>query len=89
MIAKHRPAEMEQKRSPEMKTLSLKEKVDYMRIGMALVGISVNNLTAEIMVKMYEGITEKGGDFNLHDAVKIEFEVTGKYTKKEVTAEAL
>lgn len=67
--------------------LSLQEKVDYMRIGLGLAGIGVADATAEVIVKMYEGILQKGGKFNLHDAVKIEVEVKGKYTKKEVKAE--
>jgi hypothetical protein len=69
-----------------MEKLTLKKRVDYMRLGMALVGISVNDPTAEIMVKMYEGIAEKGGNFNLNDAVKIEFETTEKYKNSKEEA---
>jgi len=66
--------------------LSLKEKVDYMRIGLGLAGVNVNNMTAELIVKTYEGVLAKGGQFSVHDAAKIEVEVTGKYTPKEVKA---
>lgn len=69
-----------------MKKLSLKEKVEYLRIGMGLVGIPTNNMTAELIVRLYQGICQKGGSFNLEDAAKIEVEVTGKYTEKEVKA---
>jgi len=68
------------------KRLTLEEKTNYLRIGMGLVGLPTNNMTAELIVKLYEGILKKGGSFNIEDAVKLEFEVTGKYTKKEVKA---
>ena len=69
------------------KQLTIEQKVDYMRIGMALCGISIDDAAAEVAVRTYEVILEKGGDFNLHDAVKIEAEVRGRYYKKEVSAE--
>lgn len=69
------------------KKLTLKERVEYLRIGMGLVGIPANDMTAELIVRLYMGISQKWGSFNLEDAAKIEVEVTGKYTQKEVKAE--
>ena len=70
----------------KLKDLSEEEKTNYLRIGMGLAGLPTNNMTAELIVKLYEGILKKGSSFNIEDAVKLEVEVTGKYTQKEVKA---
>jgi hypothetical protein len=69
-----------------MAKLTLEQKVSYMRIGLSLCEIGVNDAAAEIIVKTYEGILKKGGNFSIEDAVKIEVEVKGKYNKKTVEA---
>jgi len=68
------------------KKLTMKQKIDYIRMGLSLVGITTNQMGAELIVKTYEMMLKKGGDFNIYDAAKIEMEVTGKYKEKEVTA---
>lgn len=63
------------------KHMTDKEKINYMRIGLGLAGVVVNNLTSEIIVRIYEGIQKKGGKFSLDDATDIEFNVTEKHNK--------
>jgi len=64
------------------KKLTLEEKTNYMRIGLGLASVTVNNMTAELIVKIYDGVLEMGGQFSLNDAAKIEVEVTEKYKKE-------
>lgn len=49
-----------------------KEKTQYMRSSLGMVGIAVDNKTAELLWRMYEGVLAKGADFSLRDAAKIE-----------------
>lgn len=67
------------------KKLAVEEKVNYMRIALALCNIGVNDAAAEVMVKVYEGIKFKGGSFSVQDAAEIEAEVKEKYERKEET----
>lgn len=57
-----------------------------MRIGLGLAGVIVNEKTAEVIVKVYEGIQKKQGKFSIRDAVDIEFNVNKSLTKKTVKA---
>lgn len=64
--------------------LTRKEKTNYLRIGLALVGISVDNRTAETITKIYDGVLLKKGGFSLKDAVDIEFEVGRQYAQNSI-----
>jgi hypothetical protein len=63
--------------------LTKEEKVNYMRIGLALAKVNVDNFTAEMIVDTYEGILQKGGDFSIFDSAKIEAVLEEKYKKKD------
>jgi len=52
--------------------MTAKEKTQYMRSSLGMVGIAVDNRTAELLWRMYEGVLAKGADFSLKDAAKIE-----------------
>lgn len=64
------------------KQLPIEEKVNYLRIGLAMSQITVNDAAAEVIIRVYEGIQQKGGKFSVHDAAKIEVEVKAKYEEK-------
>lgn len=57
------------------------EKATYLRIALALQNISVHQIIAEQIIETLEAVNEKGGDFNLHDAVEIQV----KYSEKQKT----
>ena len=50
----------------------MKEKATYLRIALALQNISVHQIIAEQIVETLDAINEKGGDFNIHDACKLD-----------------
>jgi hypothetical protein len=54
-------------------------KTQYMRMGLGMCGIAVSDITAEIIIRVYEELQKMGGDFSLRDASRIESEVTQKY----------
>lgn len=71
-----------------MKTkMSEEEKINYMRIGLALCGIGADLKTTDLIIKIYEETLEKGGDFSIKDAVRIEHFIHDKYKPKQVVAE--
>jgi len=63
--------------------ITREEKVSYMRIGLALAKVTVNDFTAEMIVSIYEGILEKGGEFTILDSAKIEAYLKEKYNKQD------
>lgn len=61
-----------------------KEKINYLRIGLSLSKIGVDNETSDRIICIYEGILEKGGKYSIKDAVEIEIELDRKYAKKKL-----
>lgn len=66
-----------------MKELTEKEKTKYLRSALGLSGVAVNDYMAEMIWRMYESLQEKGGDFNLRDASKIEAFMNEKFNIKQ------
>ena len=64
--------------------MTLKTKIEYIRLALGLAGLPVNRKTSELIIKVYEKVLEKKGSFNLTDAVKIEQQVLGKRTRKKI-----
>lgn len=58
-------------------------KVEYMRMALGICGLGVSDMTAEIIVRVYQGIEKMGGEFSLMDAAKIEAEVQEKYYSQQ------
>jgi hypothetical protein len=72
------------------KKLTQKEKIDYMRISLAFIGISVNDVTVDIILQSYEEILKKGGKFSIEDMCKIEWDTKKKYEpRREIVAEKI
>jgi hypothetical protein len=67
--------------------LNLEHRVKFLKTALALSGIAVNEVSSELIIRLYEGILEKGSKFSLEDSVKIETLVKGKYESKEIIAE--
>jgi hypothetical protein len=65
------------------------ERTNYTRMGLAIVGIQIDETTSELVWKMCEGIKRKKGNFSIKDAVQIEYEVKGKIEKKRIIAETV
>jgi len=70
----------------EKKFLTYKEKTNYLRIGLGIVGIPVRNETAEMIWRVYEGIISKGGEFTIDDAVNVQMAVERRQYDIEVRA---
>lgn len=63
------------------------EKTSYLRIGLGLSGVVVNDFTAEIIWRTLEGLQKKGGKFSVSDSVEIELLVKGKMEQKKISLE--
>lgn len=58
--------------------------IDYLKMALALSGVCINRFTSELIIETWEGIRKKHGQFNISDAVHIEWGLRKRY--KEVTA---
>lgn len=63
--------------------LSPKEKVDYMKIALAFIGIAVSDMTTDMILQSYELILQKGGQVSIEDMVKIEYNTKEKYQPRK------
>ena len=64
--------------------LSIKEKVNYLKIALSLQQIGVNEETTERIIATYEKILEIGGEFSIDDAVDIQLILDKKYAEIRV-----
>jgi hypothetical protein len=62
------------------------ESVNYLRMALALYGIAVDKLHAELIIDTWEAIEKKGAQFSIKDSVQIEWALRKKYRRIEVTA---
>lgn len=65
--------------------LTIEEKANYLRMALALTKVVADNKVSELIIRLYEGIIEKGGKFSLRDAAEIETIVEKKYTPEPKT----
>jgi hypothetical protein len=66
-----------------------KQKTTFMRVGLGLAGVIVDEMTAEKIWRIYEDLYFKKGDFSMRDALKIESEVSFKYKKRKMKKELI
>lgn len=59
-----------------------KQELQYLSIGLAMVGIKANENAAEAILIVQDFLKTKGGDFDLHDAVEIQMYLEEKYKTK-------
>ncbi len=64
----------EQKREPD--------NIDYLKMALALYGIAVDRMTAELIIETHEAICKKGGAFNIKDSVELEWRIRLKHRLK-------
>ncbi len=57
-------------------------------MALALSGISVNAVTADLIIETWGAICKKGGQFSIEDACNIELDIRHKY-KQKVTVTAI
>lgn len=57
------------------------KKIQYLRIALALQNIGINDETADRIIQTYEKTLEKGGEFNIKDAVEIQYRLDKKYAE--------
>lgn len=60
--------------------------IESLRIALALVGIGVNSQTTCLLLEVFKAVQQKGGKFNIEDAVRIEYDVQKRYNKTTITA---
>ena len=64
--------------------MNIETKANYLRIGLGLQKLVVDNEIAERIIVTYEQILKKEGKFSLHDAVEIEMSLDRKFAKKKL-----
>jgi len=64
--------------------VTLKTRIEYLRIALGLSGVHADRKTTELIIKVYEKVLEKKGDFDILDAVTIEQQVLGKRSRKKI-----
>jgi len=60
------------------------KKIQYLRIGLSLQNIGTNDRICDQIIRTYEGLLKKGGNFTLDDAVDIELAIEREYKAKEL-----
>jgi hypothetical protein len=66
-----------------------KQKTTFMRLGLGLAGVVVDDMTAEKIWRIYEDLYFKKGDFSMRDVLKIESEVSLKFKKRKMKKELI
>lgn len=67
--------------------MTKKEKIKYLRIGLNLQHININDETSDRVIETYEKILKLKGNFSIKDAVELEVLMDEKYAKKKLTNE--
>lgn len=67
-----------------VKNMTSKEKIEYLRIALALQNISVPSEICDRIIVTYEKVLELGGKFSVRHAVDIEYSMDRKYAKKKL-----
>lgn len=62
------------------------ERIEMLRISMALSGISCDSQTAFLLMSIFEEVQKKGGKFSIEDAVRIKYEARKRYEVLSVKA---
>lgn len=66
----------------KFKKLTEKDKTRFTRISLAMVGIAVNNHTAESLWRIFERMSDLGGKFSLRDGSEIQAFMDEKIKKE-------
>ncbi len=66
-----------------MKNLTIEEQAILLQNALGCGGINTNQVTAEVIIKTYNLLLEKGDQFSIKDANTIKLEVKNKYEAKE------
>lgn len=72
----------------KINNMTEQEKIKYFQMALAIVGIKVDEQTADLVGRVYEGVKKKKGNFSIKDAVAIEFAVKCKIDEKEVVTKS-
>jgi hypothetical protein len=54
-------------------------KADYLRIACGMSGVTMSNLTADVILETQKDMERLGGKFSLRDAAKIQTRIENKY----------
>lgn len=68
--------------------MTIENKIQYLIMALGLQQIQVNEVVAEAIIRTYEGILEKEGEFSINDITKIQVELMEKYRQKETPQES-
>ena len=58
------------------------KRVQYMRISLGMSGVGVGDMTAEIILRVFEAVEKAGGNFDLETSTRIQVEVEEKYAAR-------
>jgi len=64
--------------------MTREEKVNYLRIALALQTIPCDDRTADQIIETIDTIEKKKGKFSIHDAVQIDYRISEKYKRIEI-----
>ena len=64
--------------------MTVEEKINYLRIALALQNIGVSNETADRVIATYESVLQKEGKFSISDAVEIQLTLDRKYAQEKL-----
>jgi hypothetical protein len=59
--------------------MKIDERVNYMRISLGIIGIKVDNFTAELICELNDLMVKKKDSVTLRDIKKLEVNLTAKY----------
>ena len=60
--------------------MKIDERVNYMRMTLGMIGIPIDNMTAEIVCELNDLLMKKKNSTTLRDITKIQTNIVAKYT---------
>lgn len=64
--------------------MTQKEKIEYFKTALALCSIVADTKTCDLIIRNYEGILNKKGEFSLTDSFDIQCQIEKEYSKKKI-----
>lgn len=66
-----------------------KEEIEPIKIALQIVGIDLTYVQIALFIDIYEMKKKRGKQFDMHDVLKIERQITGENKRKRVIVERL
>lgn len=62
------------------------KEIEYLRLALSLCGFGIDSAGACLINEVFKSLQKLGGKFSVDDAVRIEYDVRQRYSKKEIVA---